>query len=888
MQAQHLNSFFLPDSIAVIGASDKENSVGGRLLLNLIQGSFAGDLYPVNPKHDELQGLKSYPNIDAIPKIVELVVIATPASTVADILKQCGENKIRAAIILTAGFSEMGTEGKNLQKKIKEIALFYNIRIVGPNCLGIMRPSHNMNATFAHGFVENGHLALVSQSGAICTAIIDWATSQGIGFSAVVSTGESMNTGFGEILDYLAMDPKTSAILLYVEGITNARYFLSGLRSVAKIKPVILIKSGRFDAGMKAAMSHTGALVGNDDVFNAAIERAGVVRVYSISQLFSAARLLANNYTYLNNKLVIITNAGGPGVMAADRASEIGLPISELSDKTLSALSKALPPFWSHANPIDILGDATPERYQHALEICLNDNEIGGVLVILTPQAMTDPTKVAEIVVECAKNNTKPVLVSWTGGTRVQEGRKKFARSKAAHFSTPEDAVDAFSFISSYHTNQQLLRQIPMPLEEFTPPDTQGAKLILNQIISSGRKQLTSQESKALLSAFRIPVTQTIRINSLEEAMITAETIGLPIALKIDMPEFSHKTDVGGVKLNIASLQDLTIAYRQMKEQMKAKFPEIDPRFTIEPMHVSKNGREMMIGVIRDSVFGVVISFGLGGTMVEVIKDNAVTLPPLNSFIIEQLINKTKAAKLLKEFRNMPEVNRQSLINVLLCLSNLVSELPEIMELDINPLIVDEKGSVAVDARIAVASCQHIEKYAHMAIHPYPSHLSEQISLADGTEILIRPVRPEDAEMEKNFVHNLSNESKYFRFMQMLHELTPEMLIRFTQIDYDREMAFIAVVNSREVGIARYIINPDYQSADFALVIADDFHEMGLGQKLMEKIIKTAKIKGISIIQGEVLAINKPMLSLMRKLGFSIKALTGDNSIMSVTRQLNE
>jgi acetyltransferase len=891
MGPHYLSRFFTPKSVAIVGASERKDSVGYRLLLNMQEAGFKGGLYPVNHKRETLLGLKAYPDLIAVPEDPELVVIAIPAPSVPRIMRQCGEKGVTSVIIITAGFAELGAEGHRLQQEILDIAHRYNIRILGPNCLGIIRPSGRLNATFADGPVKDGNLALLSQSGAICTAILDWAKSQDIGFSTVVSMGGAADIDFGEVLDYLATDSKTTGILMYVEGIRDARRFLSGLKAAARLKPVILIKSGRHETGSKAAISHTGALVGGDNVFNAAIERAGVVRVYSISELFSAARILANNYEVDDDRLVIITNAGGPGVMSTDRAEDVGVKMAVLSPDSIAALNEVLPPHWSHANPVDILGDATSERYRKALEICLKDENIDGILVILTPQAMTDPTLVAQCIIDSAKTGKKPVLASWTGGARVQEGRKLFANSKVAHFNTPETAVDAFSFLANYAQNQILLRQIPSPADELATPDVEGARLIIERVLAEGRQVLTAQQSKAILAAFHIPVNQSIRVSNAKDAMIAAETMGFPVVLKIDMAEFSHKSDIGGVRVNINNVQGVSRNFVEMETGIKQKHPEItEVGITIEPMFRSPSGRELMIGVVRDPVFGPAISVGLGGTMVEILKDNAIALPPLNAYMVEQMIAKTKAAKYIEPFRQLPPANKKALVDVLLNISTMVSELPEILELDINPLIVDEHGVIAVDARIKAQLSNQLTPYSHMAIHPYPYELTRHYQLSNGVNITIRPIRPEDAVLEKDFVHRLSERSKYFRFMRALQELTPEMVMRFTQIDYDREMAFVAITEDdsmpNELGVGRYLMNPDGNSVEFALVVADDCQCLGIGTRLMKTLMQTAKAKGMSFFEGEVLAVNKPMLSLVKKLGFSIEAIPGENEIVRVVKDL--
>lgn len=891
MGPHYLNRFFDPKSVAIVGASAREDSVGQRLLLNMLEAGFSGGLYPVNHKREEVLGLKAYPHIDAIPDTVDLAVIATPAPTVPEVMRQCGEKNVAAVVIISAGFAELGEAGKRLEREILDIARRYGIRIIGPNCLGIIRPSAQLNATFGDGAVKEGKLALVSQSGAVCTAILDWGQAQDIGFSTVVSIGSAADVDFGEILDFLALDSKTTGILLYVEGIRDARRFLSGLKAAARLKPVILIKSGRHEASGKAAMSHTGALVGGDDVFDAAIQRAGVVRAYSIAQLFSAARVLANNYVVDQDRLAIITNAGGPGVMSTDRAEELGVTMASLSEASLAALDKTLPTHWSHANPVDILGDATPETYRQALEICLKDDNIDGVLVILTPQAMTNPTQVAQYIIDTAKNGNKPVLASWTGGRRVEEGRQLFAGSRVAHFTTPEAGVDAFSFLAQYSKNQKLLKQIPSPNDQLPRPDVAGARLIIERILGEGRQILTTQEAKAILAAFRIAVNQTVKVSNAKEAMVAAETLGFPVVLKVNMAEFSHKSDIGGVRLNITSAQTVSHQFQEMETAIKRQYPEIkEVMMTVEPMYRSHSGRELMIGVIRDPVFGPAISFGLGGTMVEIMRDKAVALPPLNEYMVEQLIAKTKAARYLSAFRQLPPANKKILIDTLLHVSEMVTELPEVVELDINPLIVDDTQTIAVDARIKVQISHQLLPYAHMAIHPYPHELISHYQLANGTDITIRPIRPEDADMEKDFVHRLSERSKYFRFMQALQELTPEMIVRFTQIDYDREMAFIAVTEHEalpnELGVGRYMMNPDGHSVEFAIVVADQCQGLGIGTRIMKSLMQAAKHKGASFFEGEVLTINKAMLSLVKKLGFSIEPIPGDAEVVRIYKDL--
>lgn len=892
MSQHYLTPLFAPQSVAVIGASDRVDSVGQIVFKNMLESGFKGGLYPINAKHATVQGQKAYASIEEVGEPVELVVIATPSQTVPDLIENCGKHGVKAAIIITAGFGEVGAAGQALEKAVVENARRYGIRLIGPNCLGVMRPSLGLNATFNKGSANAGNLAFVSQSGALCTAILDWAQVNDVGFSSVVSLGSSADVDFGEILDYLVCDPQTHSILLYIEGIRDARRFMSSIRAAARMKPVILVKVGRHAAGSKAAMSHTASLVGSDDAFDAAVRRAGVVRVQTITQLFSAAKALSCGFHPTGNRLAIVTNGGGPGVMATDRASDLGLVMANLSDETIQKLNKVLPPNWSHGNPVDVIGDAQADRYQHAVQACLEDPNVDGVLTILTPQAMTKPLEAAEVVIDLANRYKKPLLTCWMGELQVGESRKAFARSHKPNFRTPEPAVEVFSYLSAYHRNQQLLMQMPGPLSHHLEPDVEGARMIIEGALQERRKVLSEMESKALLSAFHIPVAKTMVAHSPNEALLIAEQLGYPVAMKVNSRDITHKSDAGGVLLNLANAQAVRGAYQEIMENIKRNRPEAHTDgVSIQPMIVKPNGRELMVGVTNDPVFGPVITFGAGGTTVEVMGDRSVTLPPLNTFLVKDLVQGTKVSKLLGNFRHMPAANMEALESVLLRVSEMVCELPMMMEMDINPLIVDEHGALAADARVVVAYRQpSADRYAHMAIYPYPTHLVSSWQLADGTNVTIRPIRPEDAQLEQEFVRNLSEESRYFRFMNSVQELSTSMLVRFTQIDYSREMALIAVTMEHgkevELGVTRFAINPDGESCEFAIVVADKMRGKGLGQKLMNSLFDAARSKGLRVMQGEVLKNNESMLKLMSRLGFSIEDSGEDGSIKNVSRLL--
>jgi acetyltransferase len=892
MSQHHLKPLFAPKSVAVFGASDRADSVGQIVFQNMLQSGYQGALYPVNPKHKKIQGVKAFASLAQIEEPVELAVIATPANTVPDIIEQCGKHQVRAAVIITAGFGETGEAGKVLERQVLETAQHYGVRLIGPNCLGVMRPDIGLNATFNKGSANVGNLAFVSQSGALCTAILDWAQTNDVGFSSVVSLGSSLDVDFGEILDYLISDTKTQSILLYIEGIRDARSFMSGIRAAARIKPVILVKVGRHAVASRAAMSHTASLVGSDDAFDAAVRRAGVVRVQTITQLFSAAKALSCGFHPTGNRLAIVTNGGGPGVMATDCAADLGLEMAELSSETLEKLNQALPSTWSHGNPVDIIGDAQADRYQHAVQACLEDPGVDGVLTILTPQAMTRPLEAANAVIELSNRYSKPFLACWMGGAQVDSSRAAFNRARKPSFRTPEPAVEVFSYLSAYYQNQKLLMQMPGPLSHHLEPDVEGARMVIEGALQERRKILSEMESKALLSAFHIPVAQTLVAHSPNEALLIAQQLGFPVAMKVNSPDITHKTDAGGVMLNLANAQAVRAAYHEIIENLQHNRPEarIDG-ISIEPMIVKPNGRELMVGVTNDPIFGPLITFGAGGTTVEVMGDRSVTLPPLNAFLVKDLIQGTHVAKMLGAFRHMPPADMRALESVLLRVSEMVCELPMLMEMDINPLILDESGVLAADARVVVELRQpSADRYAHMAIYPYPTHLVSNWQLADGTDLVIRPIRPEDAGIEQAFVRNLSEEARYFRFMNSVQELSEAMLVRFTQIDYSREMALVAVAEESgqevELGVTRFAINPDGESCDFALVIADRMRGKGLGHKLMTALMDAARSKGLKVMEGEVLKSNTSMLKLMQRLNFSIEASPDDDSVKKVRKVL--
>jgi acetyltransferase len=892
MKLSDVDPLFTPTAVAVFGASDREDSVGGVVYRNLIEGEFKGSCYAINPKYEEVAGRPSYKTLEELDKHIDLALIATPASEALGVLEQCAANGVKMAVIYSGGFAERGDEGAALQERLVETARRRRIRVLGPNTMGIMRPQKALNATFGVSRALRGNVALVSQSGAVCSAMLDWSGPRQLGFSAVVSLGAAAEVDFGDVLDFLALDVHTRSILLYVEGIRDARRFMSGLRAAARLKPVIVVKSGRFPAGSRAARSHTGAWVGSEEVFRAVMERAGAVQVEALDQLFSAAQAFGANKRLGGDRIAVVTNGGGPGVLAADRAVELSLSLAEFTQETCARLMEVLPDHWSHGNPVDIIGATTPERYAAAVDACLADANVDGVVAIMVPLAMTSPTETARQLIEAAKKSRKPLMACWMGARLVSEAQALFAESGVPHFDTPEQAVEAMSYLATHHRNQKLLMQYPGPLSERRTPDVEGARLIIEGVMAEGRKTLGIIEAKAILSAFRIPTMQAVAAHTPNQALMAAQAMGFPVVMKINSPDINHKSDVDGVRLNITDSHTVRRSFTELVERAASLRPEARVEgVTVEHMVSTRAARELMIRVLREPIFGPVISFGAGGTEVEVLEDHAVALPPLNDFIIDTMIDHTRVARLMGAFRHMPPMNRKALAKILQRVSEMVCELPEILEMDINPLIGNDKEVIAVDARIKVRyRPPQMPPYGHMAIHPYPTHLIERVQLPDGTDLVIRPIRPEDAQMEQSFVRGLSEQTRYFRFMQAIKELTPEMLVRFTQIDYDREMALIGVVEQAEgdvqVGVARYMARPGREACEFAIVVSDAWRNRGIGARLMRALMQNARDRGFRTMDGEVLTANARMLALVQSLGFRVERDRQDPGIKLVEKVL--
>lgn len=891
MDKHYLTPLFQPESIAVFAGGrepDQQTPHARALIEALTAQRFQGRLVFVDI---HTTGTLA----DLAQTRADLAVIVLPPAEVIEALEVAGRIKCRAALVIGSGVSA------DAAADMHRVARRHGIHLLGPNSLGLQRPSQGLNAGIAGPLADTGPLALVSQSGALTASILDWARHNGVGFSNVVSLGPNTSVDIAQVLDYLASDARTHSIVVYMEGIANARRFMSALRAAANAKPVVVLKAGRKAAGNQAAQTHSGAIVGSDDVFDAALRRAGAVRVRSFVQLFSAAKCLASRYRPVGRRLAVITNGGGPGVLAADWANEIGLELGRLSDGAAQALQAQLPPLATLSDLIDVSEEATPEHYRLALEAAGQDRGIDGVLVIHSPKAGTDATEVARAVAGANPRLGKPLLGCWMGDATVGPARGVLAEANIPSFRTPEAGVGAFGNIASFYQNQQLLQQTPPPLSDMADPDIEGARLIIENVLTERRKILTEVESKALLSAFHIPVTQTLLARNQNEAMMIAAQLGYPVALKIDSPDISHKSDVGGVALNVRNATAVRDVYQTMIQAVARLRP--DARIngvTIQKMAPARRGRELYIGVKADDPFGPVIAFGAGGTMIELFDDGAMELPPLNQFLARRLIERARVAGTLGAWRGAAAIDMNALEQVLLRVSEMVCELPQLREMDINPVIVDEHGAVAVDARIVIDSAPAAARnYAHLSILPYPARYEQVWPMRGGGEYTIRPIHPDDAKMLQALVQGLSSESRYFRFVSAMTELSGPMLARLTLIDYDREMALVAVLKERKagedgamveteriIGVSRYITNPDKASCEFSLLVADDFNGKGLGSRLMLSIMEEARDKGLEEIEGLVLANNPGMLKLMRGLGFTVKTYAEDPDFKLVSTPL--
>ena len=872
---QPLDAIFQPENVAVIGASESPGSVGRTLLWNLVSNPFGGTIFPVNPKRNSVLGIEAYDSVRDIEADVDLAVIATPAPTVPGIVEACGAAGVQGLIIVSAGFREVGEEGAELERDIKEKARAHNIRIVGPNCLGVMRPPNGLNATFAGAMANEGNVAFVSQSGALLTSILDWSFRENVGFSAFVSIGSMLDVDWGDMITYLGDDHKTESIVLYMESMGNARSFLSAARDVAQSKPIIVIKAGRTQAAAKAAASHTGTLTGSDDVLDAAFRRSGVLRVDDINDLFYMAEVLGKQPRPEGRNLTILTNAGGPGVLATDALIGGGGELTPLSEEALDNFDEILPAAWSHSNPVDILGDADPERYAKSLEVAANDENSDGLLVVLTPQAMTEPTKTAEHLRPYARDNQKPILASWMGGDAVASGEKILNEAGLPTFAYPDTAARVFNHMWRYSYNLRALYETPsLPEDEEGLPDRETATGIVEETHESGRVLMTEYASKRLLSAYGIPTVETRIAETPEEAVAAAQKIGYPVAVKIHSTSITHKSDVGGVQLGLGTDEAVREAFRTIEGNVT---PDGFDGVTVQPMIDRTDGYELIIGSSMDEQFGPVLLFGSGGQLVEVYKDRALGLPPLNTTLARRMMEQTDIYEALEGVRGRDPVDLDALEAMLVRFSQLVVEQPRVKEIDVNPLLArpGDGGLLALDARVVLHPyTTDEENLPTPAIRPYPRQYIGTHTMLNGEEVTVRPIRPEDEPRLVTFHERLSERSVYLRYaslMKLEQRVAHERLARICFIDYDREMALVAEDGEgRIIGVGRLTQQPGRNEAEFAMLVIDEYQGEGVGTELLRRLVQVGNDEGLDRITADILQQNQAMQRVCEKLDFQI------------------
>jgi len=884
MSIRHLEHLLEPASIVVIGASDRPGSVGATVWRNLRAGRFAGTIDAVNPKHRTLDGTAVHARVADLPRVPELAVICTPPDSIPGLIEALARLGTRAAIVMTAGLSAAQKQA------MLDAARPSLMRLLGPNCLGLLAPHIGLNASFAHIGAEPGQLAFVSQSGALVTAVLDWAASRRIGFSHMISLGERADVDFGDLLDYLASDLRTRAILLYIESIDAPRKFMSAARAAARNKPVIVVKAGRSDNGMKAAASHTGALAGSDIVFEAAIRRAGMLRVDSLQDLFMAAETLARFGGNRSDSLSLMTNGGGAGVIAADAAALAGVPLRPLGSELLARLDAVLPPTWSRANPIDIIGDAPVNRYVETLRALLAERDGAAVLFMHAPTAIVRSDDIARACVPVLREAPQRVMACWLGDAAVATARRLFEDAGIPDYATPEEAVRAFAMLATYRRNQALLLEAPSASGN-APPDIALARATIESALAAGREMFDEAEAKALLQAYGIPTVETRTVRAEAAAAVEAAAeLGYPVALKILSPDISHKSDVGGVALGLRGADELRLAADTMLARVRAARPAARiAGFTVQRMVTRPMAQELIVGASIDPLFGPVLLFGQGGTAVEVIGDRAVALPPLNRVLARDLISRTRVSKLLAGYRDHPKVDLDALEDVLIALSQMLADLPEIVELDVNPLLADADGVIALDARLRI-SRERRAGAASFAIAPYPAELAEHIAWL-GETLLLRPIRPEDEPQHRAFVEQLQPGDLRLRFFNARRELPRSELARLTQIDYDREMAFVAVRSLPDgdlqtLGVVRAVADPDNVEAEFAIVVHSDLKQRGLGRVLLAKMIRYLKQHGTLRMVGDVLQENTAMRALAESLGLTLDAAASGDGVLRFVLEL--
>jgi len=878
-KAAGLDCIFNPDAVAVIGASDVEGTVGFRLMKNLTESGFAGTVFPVNMKKPDILGIKAYKKVGQILEKIDMAIISTPAKTVPGIVEECGKAGITGIVIISAGFKEIGKAGKVLEKEIYKHKKKYGLKIIGPNCLGIIRPGKNLNATFSGKMPKPGKIAFISQSGALGTATLDWVIHENIGMSSFVSIGSMIDVDFGELIDYFGSDPDTRSILLYIEGIRDARKFMSAAMHFARTKPIIVVKAGKYAESAKAVASHTGSMTGEDSIYDAAFKRAGIVRVNEISDLFHCSSILGSQPLPQGPRLAIVTNAGGPGIMATDALISNGGKLAVLSEDTMKVLNESLPPFWSRGNPIDILGDASAERYEAVLDACLKDKNIDGILIINTVQGVADPTQSAKKIVKIINkkpHNSKTILTSFIGMSGVEKANREFVKNNIPTYPTPEQAIEAYMYMYQYKRNLELLYETPEETHMDGAPPKRPLMVIMRNAAKEGREILTEAEAKQLLDYYEIPVVQTEIATTASNADIKARQIGFPVAMKILSPQITHKTDIGGVALNVTTSEEVKITFEGMMQRAKEHYPDAKINgVTIQPMVTG--GYEVIIGAKVDSLFGPVIAFGTGGTGVEIHKDISIGLPPLNQTLARRMMEETKVYDFLKGYRNKPAANLKLLEEIIVRFSNMLIDFPQIKEIDINPLMIDDKIAFALDARVIIDKekvFQDISQHQQLVISPYPQKYVTTWKMRNGKRVIIRPIKSEDEDMWLEMFNNFSESSIRYRFFQSVKNTPHEVRVRYCNIDYDREMAIIPELDDngkrRILGVVRIIASSDKKTAELAIIIADPWQGLGLGSKMMDYIIEISKDMGIETLVAEMMTDNKPAINLLKKMGFEI------------------
>lgn len=874
MSIENLDRMFHPRSVAVVGASEKNGRIGHAIFQNLLSAGYSGTLFPVNPNHDRILGIPAYPNLDAIARKVDLVIAATPIDLAPGIVRDCGKIEAAGVVVIAGGGKERGDAGREIETAIRQAASDSGVRVIGPNCLGIMSTADKLNASFAGPVPLPGSMAFISQSGGINTAILDISIKEHIGFRYVVSLGSMLDVNFGDMIDFLGGDPQVSSIVMYMENLTRFRGFMSAARAVSRVKPIIALKAGRTGAGAAAAMSHTGAMAGEDAVYDAAFKRAGIIRVKTFEELFDCAALASKQLHIKGPGLAILTNSGGPGVMATDALSDFGAEPVTFSEETIEKLNAVMPPHWSHANPVDILGDASAALFEKSVRICREAKEVSGLLIMLAPGAVNDPTAIAESLIPILKERPFPIFTVWLGGPSVERGRDLFNRAGVPTFDTPERAVRAYMDLYRYSRNIQTLQEIPPKLPGEPRFERNEADELIRRNLSRKRHHLTELEAKSLLKTYGIPVNETVTVTSKMQAVLAAEKIGFPVAMKINSRDILHKSDAGGVRLDITTADQVSTAFEQITSGARIHFPNAEIEGVSVQQMVPRSEVELIIGSRKDPDFGPVILFGLGGTFTEVIKDRAIGLPPLNRLLAGRIMEETKAFRLLQGFRNYPPADLVRLEEILIRVSQLVTDFPEIDELDINPIFVHGNEVMAVDARIVLKASERPSPL-HLVISSYPVEQEYRTTVHNVGEILVRPVKPEDAPLFVTLFEMLSRQSIYNRFFGHLKRLPTSMLARFTQIDYDREIALVAILergaDEKLMGVSRIIPEHGGMSAEFAVMVADQWHGKGIGASLLKECLLIAKKRNIPKVWGVVLAENRQMLALGRKLGFKIE-----------------